>query len=96
MVHCLVDANGTDFSVYDEYEGGFYHPTAYNKRFQRVMRSSGNWGDDSKIKITTSGSDTFVDLNGNTCLSTVHELSIPCGFTKNAARAGTQVEGVDL
>ncbi|AUR90862.1 hypothetical protein NVP1151O_21 [Vibrio phage 1.151.O._10N.222.46.B1] len=54
------------------------------------------WGDDDKVKVTADGSDTFVDLNGNTNLSVVHELAIPCTWTSNHARAGSQVEGVDL
>lgn len=54
------------------------------------------WGDDGTMKITNSGSDTFVDLNGNTNLSVVHELALPYGWTKNRARAGEQIEGVDL
>lgn len=55
-----------------------------------------NWGDDSTIKVTADGSDTFVDLNGNTNLSVVHELAIPYTWTSNHARAGVQVESVDL
>ncbi|CAL9967159.1 hypothetical protein VPHD281_0005 [Vibrio phage D281] len=58
--------------------------------------TAGDWGDDSAMKITADGSDTFVDLNGNTNLSVVHELALPIGWTHNHARVGTQVEGVDL
>ncbi len=58
--------------------------------------SAGSWGDDDKIKITDSGSDTFVDLNGNVNKSVVHELALPHGWTHNHARAGTQTKGVDL
>lgn len=57
---------------------------------------NGSWGDDGKIKITNSGSDTFVDLNGNVNKSVAHELALPHGWTHNHARAGTQTEGVDL
>lgn len=46
--------------------------------------------------ITASGSDTFVDLNSNTNISTAHELAIPYGWTHNHARASTQVDGIDL
>ena len=61
-----------------------------------VRLNSSGWGDDSTIKVTADGSDTFVDLNGNTNLSVVHELAIPYTWTSNHARAGEQVEGVDL
>ncbi len=58
--------------------------------------ATNGWGDDSAIKVTADGSDTFVDLNGNTNLSVVHELAIPYTWTSNHARAGEQVDGVDL
>lgn len=61
----------------------------------KVWDDSG-WGDDATIKITDEGLDTFVDLNGNTNLSVVHELAIPYTWTSNHARAGEQIEGVDL
>lgn len=61
-----------------------------------VVWDGSGWGDDDKIKITTDGSDTFVDRNGTNNLSVVHELAIPCTWVSNRARAGTQVEGVDL
>lgn len=69
--------------------------TTLAKSVFRVWDGSG-WGDDGTMKITDSGSDTFVDLNGNTNLSVVHELALPYGWTKNRARAGEQIEGVDL
>ena len=56
----------------------------------------GSWGDDDKIKVTADGSDTFVDLNGKTNLSVSHKTTMPTGWTKNRARIGEQVEGVDL
>lgn len=70
------------------------------KRFDNnvtyLVSATLGWGDDGTLKITASGSDTFVDLNGNTNLSVVHELALPYGWTKNRARASVQVEGVDL
>ena len=56
----------------------------------------GSWGDDDKIKVTSNGSDKFVDHNGNTNLSVSHKTTMPTGWTKNRARIGEQVEGVDL
>ncbi|EJG1910500.1 TPA: methyl-accepting chemotaxis protein [Vibrio parahaemolyticus] len=53
------------------------------------------WGDDSTIRII-DGAGTFINLNGDTCLYGTHELAIPYGYTKNKARAGSQVSGVDL
>lgn len=64
--------------------------------YGELVNSESSWGDDSTIVIQSSGSDTFVDLNGNVNLSTVHELSIPIGWSHNRSRVGTQVEGVDL
>lgn len=57
--------------------------------------ASNGWGDDSTIRIK-DGVGTFINLNGDTCLYGTSELSIPYGFTKNKARAGEQVAGVDL
>ncbi len=53
------------------------------------------FGDDSKLRIKY-GSDTYTNLNGDTCLCGTHELAIPYGFTKNKARTGEQLAGVDL
>lgn len=59
-------------------------------------RWTGNgWGDDSTIRIK-DGIGTFINLNGDTCLYGTSELAIPYGYTKNQARAGSQVAGVDL
>lgn len=64
--------------------------------YGELVNSESSWGDDSTMKITASGSGTFVDRNGNTNLQVVHELALPIGWTHNHARVGAQVEGVDL
>lgn len=63
-------------------------------KLRRILQNG--WGDDDKIKVTADGSDTFVDRNGIVNESAVHELAIPYTWTSNRARAGSQVEGVDL
>ncbi|AGG58279.1 hypothetical protein VPDG_00118 [Vibrio phage henriette 12B8] len=75
---------------------GHYYDSAGVRRFFSVNSLSGSWGDDSTMKITATGTDTFTDLNGNTNLQCIHELSLPYGYSDNHARAGTQTEGVDL
>ncbi len=82
--------------------------TAYYIDANNIVRSKSNdtastlqlfngngWGDDSTIRIK-DGVGTFINLNGDTCLYGTSELAIPYGFTKNKARAGEQVAGVDL
>ncbi|CAH9015745.1 putative methyl-accepting chemotaxis protein [Vibrio phage 230E39-1] len=84
-------------SVYGKgLDGHIYNRDNKEMYFEAVDVTKLGWGDDDIIKITADGSDTFVDLNGNTNLSVVHELAIPCTWTSNRARAGEQVEGVDL
>lgn len=70
--------------------------TSATEYFVRADNLAGNWGDDSEMKITATGTDTFVDLNGKTNLSVVHELSLPIGWSKSIARVSTQTAGVDL
>lgn len=41
-----------------------------------------DWGDDGTMEISSSGVDTFLDDNGNTCIKTVHELAMPIGWIK--------------
>ncbi|WP_425636126.1 hypothetical protein [Vibrio owensii] len=60
-----------------------------------VLWNGNGWGDDSTIRIK-DGVGTFINLNGDTCLYGTSELAIPYGYTKNQARAGSQVAGVDL
>ncbi|QGH49242.1 hypothetical protein [Vibrio owensii] len=61
----------------------------------RLNSPNAGWGDDSTIRII-DGTGTYVNLNGDTCLYGTSELAIPYGYTKNQARAGSQVPGVDL
>lgn len=44
----------------------------------------------------TSGTGTYTNINGDTCLRGSAKLSKPLGYTKNQARAGEQTAGVDL
>lgn len=48
-----------------------------------------DWGDDSKVKSTASGTGTFTDLNGNTNIQTVHELAKRIGYAVNQAKGGS-------
>ncbi len=79
----------SDGSVMDA-SGNFASP-----QFWTSFPSNGWWGDDSTIRII-DGTGTFINLNGDTCLYGTSELAIPYGYTKNQARAGSQVPGVDL
>ncbi|WP_274882440.1 hypothetical protein [Vibrio harveyi] len=93
--------HGNDSNIIVDY-------TAYYLDDNNVVRSKSNdtastlqlfngngWGDDSIIRIK-DGVGTFINLNGDTCLYGTSELAIPYGYTKNQARAGSQVAGVDL
>ncbi|EGR5853328.1 hypothetical protein BS055_RS14815 [Vibrio parahaemolyticus] len=97
----LVIWNGNEASIPVDY-------TAYYVDANNVIKSKSSnavstiqlytgdgWGDDSTIRII-GGIGTFINLNGDTCLYGTHELAIPYGYTKNKARAGSQVSGVDL
>ncbi|MGL1794046.1 hypothetical protein ACSTIM_04070 [Vibrio parahaemolyticus] len=97
----LVVWNGNEASIPVDY-------TAYYVDANNVIKSKSSnavstiqlytgdgWGDDSTIRII-DGIGTFINLNGDTCLYGTHELAIPYGYTKNKARAGSQVSGVDL
>ncbi|HCH2101171.1 TPA: hypothetical protein NKR60_001253 [Vibrio parahaemolyticus] len=97
----LVIWNGNEASIPVDY-------TAYYVDANNVIKSKSSnavstiqlytgdgWGDDSTIRII-DGVGTFINLNGDTCLYGTHELAIPYGYTKNKARAGSQVSGVDL
>ncbi|EIK4807637.1 hypothetical protein LJ779_000929 [Vibrio parahaemolyticus] len=97
----LVIWNGNEASIPVDY-------TAYYVDANNVIKSKSSnavstiqlytgdgWGDDSTIRII-NGIGTFINLNGDTCLYGTHELAIPYGYTKNKARAGSQVRGVDL
>lgn len=77
-------------------DGHIYHRTEREMYFRSVDMTTIAWGDDGTIKVTADDRDSFVDLNGNTNISVVHELALPYGWTKNRARTGVQVEGVDL
>ncbi|EGQ9174782.1 TPA: hypothetical protein GRR81_23400 [Vibrio parahaemolyticus] len=97
----LVIWNGNEASIPVDY-------TAYYVDANNVIKSKSSnavstiqlytgdgWGDDSTIRII-DGIGTFINLNGDTCLYGTHELAIPYGYTKNKARACSQVSGVDL
>ncbi|HHK8567140.1 TPA: hypothetical protein ACQYCS_002713 [Vibrio parahaemolyticus] len=97
----LVIWNGNEASIPVDY-------TAYYVDANNVIKSKSSnavstiqlytgdgWGDDSTVRII-DGIGTFINLNGDTCLYGTHELAIPYGYTKNKARAGSQVSGVDL
>ncbi|EJC1447647.1 hypothetical protein QTV34_000276 [Vibrio parahaemolyticus] len=97
----LVIWNGNEASIPVDY-------TAYYVDSNNVIKSKSSnavstiqlytgdgWGDDSTVRII-DGIGTFINLNGDTCLYGTHELAIPYGYTKNKARAGSQVSGVDL
>ncbi|EGQ7662581.1 hypothetical protein I2708_001773 [Vibrio parahaemolyticus] len=97
----LVIWNGNEASIPVDY-------TAYYVDANNVIKSKSSnavstiqlytgdgWGDDSTIRII-DGIGTFINLNGDTCLYGTHELAIPYGYTKNKARAGSQVSGGDL
>ncbi|ELA9840905.1 hypothetical protein V4F87_003615 [Vibrio parahaemolyticus] len=80
-------------------EGEVYYGGGDSVSLDTTVKSyqgkSDGWGDDSTIRII-DGIGTFINLNGDTCLYGTHELAIPYGYTKNKARAGSQVSGVDL
>ncbi|EJE4699159.1 hypothetical protein A8X94_002010 [Vibrio parahaemolyticus] len=80
-------------------EGEVYYGGGNSVSLDTTVKSyqdkSDGWGDDSTIRII-DGIGTFINLNGDTCLYGTHELAIPYGYTKNKARAGSQVRGVDL
>lgn len=80
-------------------EGEVYYGGGNSVSLDTTVKSyqgkSDGWGDDSTIRII-NGIGTFINLNGDTCLYGTHELAIPYGYTKNKARAGSQVSGVDL
>ncbi|HHG3213543.1 TPA: hypothetical protein ACPVX2_000031 [Vibrio parahaemolyticus] len=82
---------GDDGEVY--YGGG--DSVSLDTTVKSYQGKSDGWGDDSTIRII-DGIGTFINLNGDTCLYGTHELAIPYGYTKNKARAGSQVSGVDL
>lgn len=97
VIHCSVSASNVimDSNLLGR-DGKFYSISSGGEVTKFEVWGGSGWGDDSTIKVTADGSDTFVDLNGNTNLSVVHELAIPYTWTSNHARAGEQVEGVDL
>ncbi|HCG8403160.1 hypothetical protein [Vibrio parahaemolyticus] len=80
-------------------EGEVYYGGGDSVSLDTTVKSyqgkSDGWGDDSTVRII-DGTGTFINLNGDTCLYGTHELAIPYGYTKNKARAGSQVSGVDL
>ncbi|EJG1272095.1 methyl-accepting chemotaxis protein [Vibrio parahaemolyticus] len=80
-------------------EGEVYYGGGDSVSLDTTVKSyqgkSDGWGDDSTIRIIDS-IGTFINLNGDTCLYGTHELAIPYGYTKNKARACSQVSGVDL
>ncbi|WP_281946710.1 hypothetical protein [Vibrio parahaemolyticus] len=80
-------------------EGEVYYGGGDSVSLDTTVKSyqgkSDGWGDDSTVRII-DGIGTFINLNGDTCLYGTHELAIPYGYTKNKARAGSQVSGVDL
>ncbi len=82
---------GDDGEVY--YGGG--DSVSLDTTVKSYQGKSDGWGDDSTIRII-DGIGTFINRNGDTCLYGTHELAIPYGYTKNKARAGSQVSGVDL
>ncbi len=96
LIHCNVDVNVTLDSYYIVGGKIANGNGAALSQLGLYDGSHLSWGDDSTIKVTADGSDTFVDLNGNSNLSVVHELAIPYTWTSNHARAGSQVKGVDL
>ncbi|HDM8198736.1 TPA: hypothetical protein P0E36_004920 [Vibrio harveyi] len=88
-------AKGSELSLHPD--GKTIVGAVSGNRFGYIIRpkQQGDWGDDSTIRIKDNVG-TFINLNGDTCLYGTSELAIPYGFTKNKARAGEQVEGVDL
>lgn len=78
------DGNLVDFS------GGV------SSAFRKVTNMHYPWGDDSTIRIKGNGVGLYENLNGDSCLFGTSELAIPYGFTKNKARSGEQLAGVDL
>lgn len=80
-------------------EGEVYYGGGDSVSLDTTVKSyqgkSDGWGDDSTVRII-DGIGTFINLNGDTCLYGTHELAIPYGYTKNKARACSQVSGVDL
>ncbi|EGQ7884116.1 hypothetical protein ACAS48_000990 [Vibrio parahaemolyticus] len=80
-------------------EGEVYYGGGNSVSLDTTVKSyqgkSDGWGDDSTVRII-DGIGTFINLNGDTCLYGTHELAIPYGYTKNKARACSQVSGVDL
>ena len=88
-------AKGSELSLHPD--GKTIVGAVSGNRFGYIIRPTqqGDWGDDSRIRIK-DGVGTFINLNGDTCLYGTSELAIPYGYTKNQARAGSQVAGVDL
>lgn len=61
-----------------------------------MSHDGSDWGELEEMYIPSAESESFTDSNGVTQQATSSILSIPSGWTKNRARVGTQVLGVDL
>lgn len=95
VFHCFNSGSST-ITAYAITHDGMLTPNGVDthaliRPYSKEMR----WGDDSTVCIT-DGQSTYQNLNGDTCLYGSNELALPMGYTKNHARVGTQVEGVDL
>ncbi|USD68145.1 hypothetical protein [Vibrio sp. SCSIO 43136] len=91
LVAHVVCVNGTTtgFNANMVRQGdNWYHKDSGTLNFVSVRGGSGNWGDDSTIRIIDNVS-TFTNLNGDTCLYGTHKLAIPCGWVKQVAKAGS-------
>ncbi|AGG58282.1 hypothetical protein VPDG_00121 [Vibrio phage henriette 12B8] len=77
------------------------YPTSENQQvslnvaYNELVWGGAGWGDDSTVRII-DGQGTYINLNGDTCLYGSNRTTKPIGYTKNRARVGTQVPGVDL
>ncbi|EJY0698374.1 methyl-accepting chemotaxis protein [Vibrio parahaemolyticus] len=97
LLRCVKSFTASWGDVWLENGKGFVYITApTGDPFLVVYGSQSDlWGDDGKLRIV-SEVGTYKNLNGDLCLYGTHELAIPYGYTKNKARAGSQVSGVDL
>ncbi|WP_085344015.1 hypothetical protein [Vibrio sp. ArtGut-C1] len=97
LLRCVKSFTASWGDVWLENGKGFVYITApTGDPFLVVYGSQSDlWGDDGKLRIV-SEVGTYKNLNGDLCLYGTHELAIPYGYTKNKARSGSQVSGVDL
>ncbi len=76
-------------------DGRFYRNSDGALLEQLKLWDGSGWGDNKRVRLFNNAS-TLTNGNGDVHLVATHELSKKFGYTKNRARAGVQVPGVDL